>query len=515
MKNKWIKYITFIAIIGLFSLGMGCADLLDQAPQGEWVQSEEGESGSFQSDVFTLYALTRGFNVTSGTPALAIHNFRSEDAEKGSTASDGSAIGRMYDEFDYISTDGLIGAYWTGNYEIIILANKIITEVAEKEANVEEEVTEGDLTNLSEAHFFRAYAFFNLVRAFGDVPKIDFKVESAEDANIVKSPASEIYALIDSDLTIAEQNLPKTWAPVYIGRVTWGAARALHAKTYMMRNDWANMYTAATEVMQSGFYNLNTPYNKIFRESEENGSESIFEIQSTATDSKPASNEIGSQFAEVQGVRGAGQWNLGWGWHTPTELLADAFEAGDPRKNETLLYFIKTGESEDLIEPNMPYGEKPVANADVVNKYYNKKAYTDPALRSKYSKSGHWFNIRIIRYADVVLMAAEAANETGKTPEALNYLEMVRARARGGNNAVLPKITTSDQNELRNAIRHERRVELGMEFDRFYDLVRWGIARDVLHAAGKTGYQARHALLPLPQAEIDKSNGVLVQNPNY
>lgn len=92
---------------------------------------------------------------------------------------------------------------------------------------------------------------------------------------------------------------------------------------------------------------------------------------------------------------------------------------------------------------------------------------------------------------------------------------MVRARARGSNAAILPKITTMNQIELRDAIRHERRVELAMEFDRFYDLVRWGIAKEVLHAAGKTGYQDRNALLPLPQNEVDKSNGVLKQNPNY
>ena len=139
----------------------------------------------------------------------------------------------------------------------------------------------------------------------------------------------------------------------------------------------------------------------------------------------------------------------------------------------TLLYFVKTGEDANTIEPNKPWGERPVANASVVNKYYNKKAYTDPTLRATYTKSGHWYNIRLIRYADVVLMAAEAANETGKTGEAMEYLEMVRARARGSNAAVLPKVTTTDPAEMRKAIRHERRVELGMEFDRFYDLVRW------------------------------------------
>lgn len=513
MKKK-ILYLLFIFAAALILSLEGCSDLLDQEPQGEWVAGDEGGGGSFQSDIFTLYAKIRGFHVTSGTTALAIHCFRSEDAEKGSTAADGAAHGQMFDNFEYIATNGLIGSYWTDNYEIIILANKILDDISVAESE-RGPLSEGDLINQSEAHFFRAFAFFNLVRAFGEVPKIDFKINDAAEANIAKSSVSEIYALIDSDLTAAEQNLPITWSPVYIGRVTWGAARSLHARTYMQRNDWANMYAAATDVVKSGIYDLNTPYNKIFRESGENSSESVFELQCTATASQPGSNEIGSQFAAVQGVRGAGDWNLGWGWHTPTQLLADAFESGDPRKDETLLYFIKTGEDPSSIPANQPWGEKPVANADVINKYYNKKAYTDPALRITYTKGGYWYNIRLIRYSDVVLMAAESANETGKTGEAMEYLELVRARARAGNDAVLPKITTTDQSEMREAIRHERRVELGMEFDRFYDLVRWGIAKDVLHAAGKTGYQDRHELLPLPQNEVDKSNGVLKQNPNY
>lgn len=514
MKKNLMKYMFFLALVLTLALGTSCSDYFDQQPQGEWVQGDEGGGGSFQSDVFTLYAKIRGYHVTSGTTALAIHCFRSEDAEKGSTASDGAAHGKMFDDFEYIATNGLIGSYWTANYEIIILANKIISDIADAESE-SGTLPEGDLINKSEAHFFRAYAFFNLVRAFGAVPKIDFKIENAEEANIPKSPASEIYALIDADLTAAEQNLPKTWPPVYIGRLTWGAARALHARTYMMRNDWNNMYTASTDVVHSGIYNLNTAYNKIFRESGENSSESVFELQCTATASQPGTNDIGSQFAQVQGVRGAGEWNLGWGWHTPTQLMADAFETGDPRKNETLLYFIKTGEDPSTIPANEPWGEKPIANASVVNKYYNKKAYTDPSLRAQFTKGGFWYNIRLIRYSDVVLMAAESANELGKAGEAMEYLEMVRARARGNNSSILPKVTTTNQVDLRNAIRHERRVELGMEFDRFYDLIRWGVATEVLHAAGKTNYQPKHALLPLPQNEIDKSNGVLVQNPNY
>jgi hypothetical protein len=137
-----------------------------------------------------------------------------------------------------------------------------------------------------------------------------------------------------------------------------------------------------------------------------------------------------------------------------------------------LLYFYKTGENSNSIPANTPWGEKPIANADVINKYYNKKAYGSPDMRAKYTKDCYWINIRMIRYSDVLLMAAEAANEQGDPVAAKGYLEQVRARARGGNNAVLPEVTVTDQTLLRAAIKHERRVELAMEWDRFYDLVR-------------------------------------------
>ena len=346
------------------------------------------------------------------------------------------------------------------------------------------------------------------------MPLVTFKVNDASEANVPKTTAEEIYKQIDSDLTQAEGLLPRQWQSAYLGRLTWGSARALHARTYMMRNDWQNMYTAATDVMNSGQYNLNTPYDVIFTDEGENSSESVFELQCASTAALPASDKIGSQFCEVQGVRGSGQWDLGWGWHMGTELMGEAFEPGDPRKDATLLYFRRS--DTDPITPentNKPYGESPVSQAD--GTYFNKKAYTNPALREEFTRHGFWVNIRIIRYGDVVLMAAESANELGKTGEASNYLEMVRARARGNNPDILPKVTSLDQTVLRDAIRHERRVELGLESGRFYDLVRWGVASQVLHAAGKTGYQPKNALLPLPQDEIDKSKGVLVQNPDY
>lgn len=504
MIKKKVLYI--LTACSLSITQMGCSDLLNQAPQGELIDTDL-TGGSYESEIFGMYAKMREFGLTSGTSALAIHSFRSEDAEKGSSSSDGAAYARMYDDFQYDTSDGMIQAYWSANFSLIHKVNSLLDDMKRNE-----NLSNGDLVNKGEAQFIRAYTYFNLVRAFGEVPLIDFKINQSSEANIPKSSVAAIYALIDRDLTDAENSLPRFWDSKYVGRLTWGAARALHARTYMMRNDWSNLLTASTDVMNSKIYNLNTPFNEIFRESGENCSESIFELQCTATTSLPESEDIGCKYALVQGVKGAGVWNLGWGWNTPTETLAKAFEDGDPRRDETLLYFIKPGEPEGSIPANQPYNEKPVANNDVIAKYFNKKAYTNPTLRSQYTQFGFWFNIRLIRYADVVLMAAEAANELNDKKAAREYLEMVRSRARGKNTNILPKVTTDDQVKLRGAVRHERRVELAMEFDRFYDLVRWGIAEEVL---GSKGYVRKHALLPLPQAEIDKSNNVLKQNPDY
>ena len=242
----------------------------------------------------------------------------------------------MYDDFKYTASNGLLGAYWGKNYAVIYQCNDILDAIAEKETAGQTEAE--DIINKGEASFFRAYCYFNLVRAFGEVPLVTYKINDASEANIPKTTVDKIYEQIDADLKTAEESLPETWSTEYLGRLTWGAARSLHARTYMMRNDWNNMYTASTDVIKKGLYNLRTPYNEIFTDDGENSGGSIFELQCTATAALPQSDIIGSQFCEVQGVRGADQWDLGWGWHMATELMAQAYEPGDPRKNATLLY---------------------------------------------------------------------------------------------------------------------------------------------------------------------------------
>lgn len=152
----------------------------------------------------------------------------------------------------------------------------------------------------------------------------------------------------------------------------------------------------------------------------------------------------------------------------------------------------------------------------IPRKYWNKKVYPEPSMQTfTGERQGGWVNQRVLRYADVLLMAAEAANEIGGAANqtlAESYLEMIRARARGGNANILPRIDFQNQAQMRAAIQAERRVELAFEGDNFFDLVRWGRAQEVLGAAG---YTNRHRFYPIPQQAIDNSGGKLVQNPEW
>jgi hypothetical protein len=474
-------------------------DFLDRKPLGQYTE-EDLSSGSLEGLIFAAYAALRHDGL-SGLAYVSVHNMRADDADKGSSPGDGVDAEDIFDNFNYSKDFWLINEYWAGQYNLSALANNVIS-IADSIGGTDPATQ----TNIGEARFFRALAYFNLVRSFGEVPLIDFRITEASQAVEPKSSIAEIYALIDSDLEFAASVLPqsKDWGGRFPGRLTKGAANALQAKTFLARNQWGKALAATQQVISSGEYDINTPYQDVFREANENGKESVFEVQAKFYQSI----KLGINYASRQGVRGAGEWNLGWGWNVPNQILADAFEEGDPRKDATLLY---TG------QVNTPYGEFVPAGLD--RPYWSKKVYTNPAIRrSSGSLQGEWFNMRVIRYSDVLLMAAEAANEVGgeaNTLLALDYLEQVRARARGSNAAVLPPVTTINQEELRQAIRHERQVELGMENERFFDLIRWGIAENVFQAAGKTNFQPRNRFLPIPQPEIDKSDGVLVQNPDY
>jgi hypothetical protein len=192
------------------------------------------------------------------------------------------------------------------------------------------------------------------------------------------------------------------------------------------------------------------------------------------------------------------------------DLRNNVFEEGDPRWSGTII------ELGDVIDDVEILGDGPTPDQTLDDEgniieieCYNRKVWTPG--NTVPPQFGH--NRRILRYADVLLMAAEVLNENNKPAEALIYLNMVRERAREGNDNILPDVTTMDQDELRDLILLERRRELALEGHRFWDLVRTGKAESFLGPLGFIG--GKHELFPIPQSEIDLSQGTLTQNPNW
>ncbi|TRX58455.1 RagB/SusD family nutrient uptake outer membrane protein [Fulvivirga sp. M361] len=495
--KKFLKH-KFILLLTLGTLVTSCEDYLEREPLGRFTEDTYPEGGGLSNFVFGMYSDLRAFNLHTFA-FVGITSIRSDDADKGSTPADGAAQKEM-DDFTLLPTNGLVSGFYRAHYETIAQAN-LVLQLAEE---LRDELDEQEYnTSRAEAHFIRGYLYFNLVRSFGGVPKIVNVIDVDDDFVTPRSSEAEIYQLIEEDLLEAIANLPVSWDEFFMGRVTKSAAEGMLAKVYLYQKRWGEALPLAQSVIASGLHDLNTSYDQIFTEDGENNSGSIFEVQALRN-ADFQTNDFGSQYGQVQGVRGSGEWNLGWGFNSPSQNLVDAYEDGDPRRDATILF---AGET-------TPYGE--TVPDDLPNPRYNQKVYTDPAFRlAANAQAGVWVNIRLLRYADVVLMAAEAANELGQTGEALEKLEWIRARARGTAD-ILPEVTTTDKDELRLAIQHERRIELAMEHERFFDLVRWGIAREVLHAAGKTNYTVgKHELLPIPQGEIDLSGNVLMQNPGY
>lgn len=416
----------------------------------------------------------------------------SDDSDKGSTPNDASFL-REVDEFSYDAANIAPGGVWSGYYRGIYRANTAIENIPNIEMDA---ALKARL--IGECKFLRAYYYFNLVRWFGDIPLITEPLETSEFEQS-RVAVDQVYAQIEQDLLDAEAALPlkSQYPTAELGRATKGAAQGFLAKMYLTRQNFQKAEEFAMKVIDSGEYDLLDSYSKIFTREGENASESIFEVQAAAFEP----SVTGSQYNEVQGVRGTP--NLGWGFNRPSDDLVAAYETGDPRREATILY---PGEI-------LPDGSDIVQdNPNIVNERYNQKAFVPDHPGSNPNGPG---NIRRLRYADLLLVAAEAMNENGKADQALAFLNQIRERARGSRTRILPDVTTTNQTELRDRIWQERRVELAMEQHRWFDLVRQGRAAEVMQGVGKNFISGKHELFPIPQTEIDLSGGSLVQNPGY
>jgi len=427
---------------------------------------------------------------------IGLTDILSDDADKGSTPNDALYVLEL-DEFTFDPTNQAVAGAWSGSYQAIFRANLAIENIP----GIDMDPTLRARL-VGEARFLRAYTYLRLVQWFGDVPLIDRPLNADEYYNQSRTPVGQVYDFIEQDLLAAIDVLPEKsdYPSADLGRATKGAARGMLAKLYMVKHDFAAAAEQCELIIQSGEYSLLSRYGDNFLPVGEHGAESIFETSAVAVQAAVVGPGA-TPFNMIQGVRGIP--NLGWGFNRPSDDLVMEYEPGDPRRQATIIY---VGEV-------LPDGSTIVQdNPEILNERYNQKAWVPAHAGLQDNGPG---NIRLLRYADILLLAAEAQNELGNLGKAREYLNMVRARARGSNNFILPDVTSNDQNELREKIYKERRVELAMEQQRWYDLARWGRLADELQPLKPNFTLNKHALLPLPQAEIDLTGGILTQNPGY
>jgi hypothetical protein len=535
---KYLKHILPLCLVAL--LGQGCQDFLDKEPLG--VETDKTFYEDPDNAVLAVNGIYDAVSWDAGgilgggnNSEWMFGDLLSDDAVKGSTPGDYLELKQM-ERWETLPNADIPRTSWNNMFATIYRANQVIKYLPGSSIS---SVLKNRL--LGEAYFLRGYAYHNLVIKFGGVPLLEEPIQSSQWGQVKRASIAETYAFIEADLLKAIELLPERsqYGGTDLGRASKGAARAFLARSYMYElgtdntngRTWQNVYDQTSAIIASSQYQLDPNYARLFEPEGENGLESIFELQYMDNNVGWGPPKAGTANDVIQNNRAT--W--GWGFNNPTQDLVNEFEPNDPRLPVTVYKNgdIVVGEAQTIDPAQNETG------------YLNRKAFVDPASRPRESQNGPK-NIRLFRYADVLLMQAEAAAHLNKEPEAVALVNQVRQRARTstrpkGSTAVgatdyqpyastagvLPDLQASLSGQaLIDAIWHERRVELGMESRRYYDLVRTGRYLEALNKKDPTGAARtnaeRHSLtgfvnpipvITIPLNEVQSWN--LSQNPGY
>jgi hypothetical protein len=491
MKKIYIMMTAFSALILA-----GCSDdYLDVKPSEsipvDDVELYNNDTGA-KSFVTSIYNEFLSWEMSSFA-WNGISSIASDDADKGSIPGDTGADKDILDALTYEGSNPSVETIFKANYVGINRANQalvIIPKLNNANSNLRSRL-------MGEAKFLRAFMYFTLVKCYGGVPIIDHLpvpgVEADRIMQLTRKTPAEVYAFIEQDLNEAAAVLPEksTYAPADVARASKGAAYALLAKVSLYQKKWQQVIDNCNKVTG---YSLVADYASMYKVSGEFGSESIFEINSVG--SVPA---LGiNNYSVSQGIRSNGGW--GWGFNAPSQSLINAFEPGDVRKDATIIFPGSTLYDGRIV----PALTKEEITAGFP-KAANYKAYS-----SNYTDQGNAdANIRYLRYAEVILMKAEALNELGQTSEAIPLLNQIRHRAGLGDTPAV------SQTDVKIAIWKERRVELAFEHDRFFDLARTGQAKAAFAIDGKTFTEGKNEVFPVPASFLREANGLSQQNVGY
>ncbi len=518
MKNQYKIITSFLLLMVLFSCS---EDLLDKTPKDRL-----SPSTFFQNETQCKMALMGIYNAIqpNATPTHFYQfEFMSDNGYCQAAWQGSNEVG----SWSTNSTSWAPGAKWSMDYAIIARSNEFLQDI---EAAAVSDAVKAPM--VAEAKFLRAYAYSDLITYFGDVPLIT-KVLALADAYVTRTPKSEVLTQILADYTDAASVLPVSYSGSNVGRATKGAALAYKAKILLFNQKWAEAAQAAKEVMDLKLYDFYPNYSDLFTEAHENNIEVIFDIQYTTSQSQPWPAE---------------PFVLGT-WQT-SNITADMINS----------YYMTNGKS--ITDATSGYNEqKPYSNRDprlaatvvLPGSQYGSSTfipasyaeYPCGAKPRKYAEYGvadvniSTLNTILMRYADVCLMRAEALIESGSTAQEIyDLIDKVRARI-GMPTVESVEGTGLNQSQLRQIMRHERRVEFCMEGTRYADMLRWqdvALVHDVygydksklsdpaspatwtfsqIKIATRTFNATKAWLWPVPQADIDINENLLPNNPGY
>ena len=488
----------------------------------------------------------------------------SDDAHKGSTDSDQADLFEL-EVYNWATGNGYFLARWSVLYAGVNRANAVINLITNSD-----DPASYDLQH-AQARFLRGHFNFELVKIFGSVPLITLENYSNQEFNQPNASIADLWAAIEADFTYAKANLPGAYSGDYTqrGRPLSFAAAAFLGKAHLYQSEWAQALTELNTAM-SGPYALHPNLLDNFKSATENGAEAIFAIQYSADD---AQSKQGNATGALNYTIGVGGWCCGF--YQPTQDLVDAYktEGGLPQldtfqdSHVDNDFGIASSEAftpyAGTLDPRLDFtvgrrgidynGYGPMGGKDWVRASFDDISGPYLAKKNVYTNGddanigvGGWgqnlsgLNYHIMRYADVLLMAAEANVELNNLTAAQALVNQVRARAQSMTtvkNAAGADAANYDialytapwtaQTDARKAVRFERRLELAMEGHRSFDLRRWGVAETVMNKyiaeEGETiipfakgqSFQSKHTLFPIPLSAIDGSGGIITQNPGF
>lgn len=502
----------FLMCAGALAFSACSSDFLDITPEGQLTDDIYfADEARIDDAVAQIYSCLNWRFYRLGHMYFATHEMCADDFVPGSV-SDFAAI----QNYEYLANNYMIERYWDRWFQYLNDCNVVTDLTKDKTSDVA-------VRAAAQARFFRAYHYFDLVRVFGEVPLRDH-VPAASECDIPKSSEEDIYAQIIGDLEYAIAHLPTRaqWGESGNGRVSQETAKGILSIVYLTRQDYTNALKYAEEVINSNAFSLYADYRNLFAPWNNYSCENMMPGHYIYQN---ISGRTRNPYVEYQGIpceEGYGSYCL-----LPSENLVNAYEEGDPRKVASI--FTRGDEIEGLSDAGKTitwrsdYSDRIYANRKVIWDY-DKNGWNYAGW-----PNGDFFsqelNLPFLRYAEILLVAAEAANEQGDASKASGYIEQVRYRARGNKTyaeaGVLPPITVTEKTALRHRIWDERRIELAFEGRRWFDLVRYekveaGYTTDYLkNTLGRNNFSYdKYSKFPIPQTRVSSSQGVLEQN-NY